>query len=47
MIDQLFLLQQPSPFLLYNHGGHLCSRKKAILGIGIPKIRQVSIRIMI
>ena len=34
IIDQLFLSQQPSPFVLYNHGGHLASRKKSILGIG-------------
>ena len=39
IIDQLFLSQQPSPFVLYNHGSHLASREKSILGIGIPKIR--------
>ena len=47
IIDHLFLSQQPSPFVLYNHGGHLASRKKSILGIGISKIRQVSMLIMI
>ena len=47
IIDQLFLSQQPSPFVSYNHGGHLACRKNSILGIGIPKIRQVSMLIMI